>query len=68
MTSRIDNDELRRLRAIRERCPTILRFLEELLAAQGDAADRALITLQHDLAELLQPPASQPSEQNYTNQ
>lgn len=52
--------ELRRLREIRAVCPVLLGYLEQLIAAQGDAVDRELIQLQHALAELLHPPAPTP--------
>lgn len=50
-------DELRRLREIRTVCPALLGYLEQVIAAQGDAVDRELMQLQHALAELLHPSA-----------
>ncbi len=53
-------DELRRLRDQGASCPTLVFFLERHIAARGDAADPELIALQHELAELLPPPAISP--------
>ena len=44
--------ELSRLAAWELRGPQCLALVERVLAAQGDAAERELIALQHDLAAL----------------
>ena len=50
-----------RQRELWEKAPTIQRFLGEMLAAQGDHADRELIDFQHWLTELLRSPANIPT-------
>lgn len=49
---------------LRELAPKALHYLEELLALQGDRADRDLIELQHALAESLRPSASNQAERS----
>ncbi len=43
---------------MRRHAPTALRYIEPILAEQGDAADPDLIALQHVLAEALRLPAN----------
>lgn len=51
------------LRAWRLFGADVMPFLEAALAAQGDAPDGQLLSLQHSLAELLRSPANSSSEQ-----
>jgi hypothetical protein len=48
-------------RELAEACKDLV---ERVLAFSGDQPDRALITLQHDLADLLRPPASTQPERS----
>jgi hypothetical protein len=57
-----ERTELEHLRKVKAKRARLMPAIEQLLAAQGDAPDRDLLRLQHELADLLRPSGSPAAE------